>query len=178
MKNFIFISPHFPSSYWRFCLALKNNGFNVLGIGDAPYNELSEECKYALTEYYCCHDMENYENEKKAVEYFKEKYGFIDYLESNNEYWLEKDAMLRTDFNIPNGPDIEFVKRYKSKALQKQYYEKAGLKTARYILVNDIDSAKKFIDTVNYPVFAKPDNGVGAQDTFKINRLVGHPYSK
>ena len=59
MKNFIFISPHFPSSYWRFCLALKNNGFNVLGIGDAPYNELSEECKYALTEYYCCHDMEN-----------------------------------------------------------------------------------------------------------------------
>lgn len=168
MKNFIFISPHFPSSYWRFCLALKNNGFNVLGIGDAPYNELSEECKYALTEYYCCHDMENYENEKKAVEYFKEKYGFIDYLESNNEYWLEKDAMLRTDFNIPNGPNIEFVKRYKSKALQKHYYEKAGLKTARYILVSDLDSAKKFVETVNYPVFVKPDNGVGAQDTFKI----------
>ena len=63
MKNFIFISPHFPSNYWRFCLALKNRGFNVLGIGDAPYNELSDECKFALTEYYCCYNMDNYENE-------------------------------------------------------------------------------------------------------------------
>ena len=52
MRNFIFISPHFPDSYWKWCLALKNKGFNVLGIGDAPYNEIPEECKYSLTEYY------------------------------------------------------------------------------------------------------------------------------
>ena len=26
------------------------------------------------------------------------KYGPIDWLESNNEYWLEQDAKLRTDF--------------------------------------------------------------------------------
>ena len=28
------------------------------------------------------------------------KHGRIDWLESNNEYWLERDARLRTDFNI------------------------------------------------------------------------------
>ena len=169
MKNFIFISPHFPQSYWRFCLALKNNGFNVLGIGDAPYNELSDECKYALTEYYCCQDMENIENEKRAVEYFKNKYGPIDFLESNNEYWLEKDALLRTEFGIPNGPDSEFIKRYKFKSLQKEYYKKAGLKTARFEMISDPEAAKKFIELVGYPVFIKPDNGVGAQDTYKIS---------
>lgn len=170
MKNFVFISPHFPQSYWRFCLALKNNGFNVLGIGDAPYNEISDECKYALTEYYCCQDMDNFENEKKAVAYFRDKYGKIDYLESNNEYWLERDAELRSIFGITTGPNKEFIKRYKFKSIQKEYYKKAGLKFARYELVTTIEKAKEFIKTVGYPVFIKPDNGVGAQDTYKIEK--------
>ncbi len=168
MKNFVFISPHFPSSYWRFCLALKNRGFRVLGIGDAPYNELSEECRFALDEYYCCTDMGDYENEKRAVKYFEDKYGKIDYLESNNEYWLEKDAHLRSDFNITSGPTLKDIEKYKLKSVQKQYYEKAGLKCARYILVDTLDNVKKFVKEVNYPVFVKPDNGVGAQDSHKI----------
>ena len=71
MKNFVFISPHFPDCFWKFCLALKNRGFCVLGIGDCPYDRLQGELKYALTEYYCCYDMENYENEKRAVAYFE-----------------------------------------------------------------------------------------------------------
>ena len=40
MKNFVFISPNFPTNYWKFCAELKNNGMNVLGIGDCPYDEL------------------------------------------------------------------------------------------------------------------------------------------
>lgn len=171
MKNFVFISPHFPSSYWRFCLALKNRGFRVLGIGDAPYNELGEECRFALDEYYCCANMEEYENEKRAVKYFEDKYGKIDYLESNNEFWLEKDARLRSDFNITTGPTLEDIEKYKLKSLQKKFYEKAGLKTARYILVDTLENTIKFVEEVGYPVFTKPDNGVGAQDTRKIKSL-------
>ena len=33
----------------------------------------------------------------RAVAFFAFKYGRIDWLESNNEYWLERDAALRTD---------------------------------------------------------------------------------
>ena len=172
MKNFIFISPHFPSSYWRFCLALKNRGFRVLGIGDAPYNELGEECRFALDEYYCCTNMDDFENEKKAVQYFQDKYGKIDYIESNNEYWLEKDARLRSEFNVTTGPTLNDIEKYKLKSLQKEYYAKAGLKCARYILVDSLEKAKEFANTVNYPVFAKPNNGVGAQDTHKFNNEV------
>ena len=36
MKNFVFISPNFPLTYWRFCRELRNNGMRVLGIGDSP----------------------------------------------------------------------------------------------------------------------------------------------
>ena len=49
MKNVIFISPNFPTNYWQFCRELKNNGMNVLGIGDAPYDELTGELRDSLT---------------------------------------------------------------------------------------------------------------------------------
>ena len=37
MKNFVFISPNFPLTYWKFCRELKNNGMRVLGIGPYGY---------------------------------------------------------------------------------------------------------------------------------------------
>ena len=59
MQNFIFISPNFPTNYWQFCRELKNNGMNVLGIGDQPYEELKPELKASLNEYYKVNSLEN-----------------------------------------------------------------------------------------------------------------------
>jgi Biotin carboxylase len=171
MKNFIFISPHFPDSYWKWCLALKNKGFNVLGIGDAPYDQIPNECKFALTEYYCCTDMDNYENEKRAVMYFKNKYGEIEWLESMNEYWLEKDAQLRTDCDVKHGIRADEISKFKLKSQEKTYFEKAGANVARWIVINNVNDKAKlmaFAKEVGYPVFAKPNNGVGSQSTFKL----------
>ena len=168
MKNFIIISPHFPQTYYRFAEALKNNGFRVLGVGDASYFEISHELRNSLDEYYCCFDMEDYENEKRAVGHFRNKYGIIDYLESNNEFWLEKDSWLRNDFNIPNGVRPDELKYWQHKSLMKELYKKAGVKTADYTIVTDKESLLQFIDKVGYPVFIKPDMGVGAEGDFKI----------
>lgn len=75
----------------------------MLGIADTPYDSLSPELKDSLTEYYRVDDMNNYGDMFKAVAYLSYKYGKIDWLESNNEFWLEQDARLRTDFNITSG---------------------------------------------------------------------------
>ena len=103
MKNFVFLSPNFPTNYWQFCRELKNNGLNVLGIGDQPYDELSPQLKDSLNEYYKVSSLENYDEVYRAVAFFIFRYGRIDWLESNNEYWLERDARLRTDFHIESG---------------------------------------------------------------------------
>ena len=169
MKNFIVISPNFPETYYRFAEALKNNGFRVLGIGDAPFAELRYELRNCLDEYYCCYDMNNFDNEIKAVEYFTNKYGQIDYLESNNEYWLEKDARLREIFNIPNGVRPEELQYWQHKSLMKKHYKEAGAKTADFIIVSDKEQLLNFIKKVGYPVFIKPDMGVGAEGDYKIN---------
>lgn len=168
MKNFVFISPNFPTNYWKFCRELKENGLNVLGIGDQPYDELSEELKGSLHEYYKVSSLENEEEVYRAVAFFIFKHGRIDWLESNNEYWLERDAKLRTDFNITTGFHTEDIPRIKFKSKMKEYYKKAGMTVARYHLVDDLEGCRRFIAEVGYPVVAKPDNGVGASHNFKI----------
>lgn len=166
--NFIFISPNFPESFYHFCESLKRNGVNVLGIGDEYDDSLRPEVRESLNEYYHVNSLENYDEVYRAVAYYAHKYGKIDWLESNNEYWLIQDAKLRDDFNINTGiksDDIAFIK-YKSE--MKKLYEKAGVKTARYHLVDNYEDTKKFIDFVGYPVIVKPNNGVGASNTFKL----------
>ena len=168
-KNFIFIYPNFPTNYWQFCAELKKNGLNVLGIGDQPYDELSQELKNSLNEYYKVNSLENYDEVYRAVAFFTYKYGRIDWLESNNEYWLERDAMLRTDFNISSGFHTEDMPRIKYKSKMKEFYTKAGIPVARYHLVDNVENCQDFIKLVGYPVIVKPDNGVGASHTFKLS---------
>ena len=168
MKNFIFISPNFPTNYWMFCRELKNNGMNVLGIGEQPYDELLPELKESLNEYYQVDSLENYDSVYRAVAFLIFKHGRIDWLESNNEYWLERDAALRTAFNITSGFHTCDIPRIKYKSKMKEFYTKAGIPVARYHLVDNYEGCKAFIDEVGYPVITKPDNGVGASDTHKL----------
>lgn len=168
MKNVIFISPNFPTNYWQFCRELKNNGMNVLGIGDQPYDQLMQELKDSLTEYYKVDSLENRDEVYRAIAFFIHKYGRIDWLESNNEYWLEKDASFRTDYNITSGFWNDDMPRIKYKSKMKEFYTKAGVPVARYHLVDDLEGCMNFIKEVGYPVITKPDNGVGASHTIKI----------
>ncbi len=168
MKNFIFISPNFPVTYWRFCKELKANGLRVLGIGDCPYNELTQEQRNSMDEYYKVSSLENYDEVFRAVAFFTFKYGKIDWLESNNEYWLERDAKLRTEFHITSGFQEEDMVRTRYKSGMKAFYAKAGIPTARYHLVKDFAASKEFANKVGYPVVVKPDNGVGANATYKL----------
>ncbi len=168
MQNFVFISPNFPDNYWQFCRELKNDGLNVLGIGDAPYDELTPELKGCLNDYYKVSTLENDEEVYRAVAFLIFKYGRIDWLESNNEYWLERDAQLRTDFHIQSGFQTSDMSRVKYKSHMKEYYRQAGIPTARYHMADTPEQCLAFAEEVGYPIVAKPDNGVGAAQTFRL----------
>ena len=169
MQNFIFISPNFPTNYWKFCSELQKNNVRVLGIGDCPYDQLMPELRGSLTEYYKVSSLENYEEVYRAVAFLIFKHGKVDWLESNNEYWLERDAALRTAFNITTGFHTEDMQAVKLKSAMKAYYAKAGIRTAPWHLVDSYDSCRNFIEQVGYPVIVKPDNGVGANHTYKLS---------
>ena len=166
--NFVFISPHFPATYWQFCDRLQKNGVHVLGIGDAAYDSLSESVRSSLTEYYKVDSLEDYDQVFRAVAFFSFKYGKIDWLESLNEYWLEQDARLRTDFHITTGIQADQIDFIKEKSLMKQIYLRNNIPTARQHPVSTLDAAQDFIAQVGYPVIVKPDIGVGATNTWKL----------
>ena len=166
--NFIFISPNFPYTYWQFCDRLHANGVNVLGIGDAPYDGLEEPLKAALTEYYKVDSLQDYNQVFRAVAFFSFKYGKIDWIESLNDFWLEQDARLRTDFNVTTGIRADRINFIKEKSLMKKLYLDAGIPTARQHVVSTREAGRAFIELVGYPVIVKPDIGVGAIDTWKL----------
>ena len=168
--NLVFISPHFPQTYWHFCAGAKANGVNVLGIADTDYWNLPMELRSSLTDYYQVHNLENYDEIYRAVAWFAHKWGKIDWIESNNEYWLEQDARLRTDFNVTTGIKSDKVAAIRNKSEMKKYYALGGIPTARQIKgVEGEAKVKAFVKKTGYPVIAKPDSGMGASGTFKLH---------
>jgi hypothetical protein len=167
--NVVFLSPHFPSHYYHFCSQLKAAGATVLGIGDAPYAELEPQVQGALIEYYRVADMHNYDALVRACGFFTHKYGKLERFESLNEYWLDTEARIRDDFNIfgLRGPDVATVRR---KSLMKARFQAAGVPVAPGRVVRSHDEARKLIAEIGYPVVAKPDAGVGALNTYRLNQ--------
>lgn len=168
--NLVFISPHFPDSYWQFCAGAKRNGINVLGIADTPWEQIPEHLRRNLTDYYRVNNLEDYSEVYRAVAWFAHKWGKIDWIESNNEYWLEQDARLRTDFNVTTGIRTDRIASIKNKSEMKKYYREGGIPTARQIKCSEGEAkVRAFVRKTGFPVIAKPDNGVGATGTFKLH---------
>ena len=126
------------------------------------------KCRESLTEYYRVDDMHSYDQLMRACGYFTHRYGKLNRVDSHTEYWMETEARLRTDFNI-FGPKIADLSSVQRKSLMKQKFDQAGVPAAHGTLVHSLDQAKKFAHEIGYPLVAKPDIGVGAANTFKIN---------
>ncbi len=165
--NIVLLSPHFPPNYYQFAVALRRRGAQVLAIGDAPFGALRGELQRALNEYYGVDTLHDYGQLLRACGYFTYRYGRLDRLESHNEYWLETDARLRTDFNV-FGPKTADMAHLKRKSKMKQVFARAGIATAQGKVVKTLKAAQAFIEAVGYPVIAKPDIGVGAAATYKL----------
>ncbi|MGE5190218.1 MAG: ATP-grasp domain-containing protein [Gemmatimonadota bacterium] len=165
--NFVFLSPHFPPNYYPFCVRLKDLGANVLGLADAPYDALRPELRDAMAEYYRVDDMRDYDGLVRALGHFTHRHGRIDRIDSLNEYWLETESALRTDFNIP-GPRADAIDVVKRKSRMKEIYRGAGVAVARGGAAPSLAEALRIAAETGYPLVAKPDKGVGAAATFRI----------
>lgn len=167
--NVIFISPHFPRHFYQFCKRLKERGVNVLGIGDCPWESIGKNCQNSLTDYRFVPSLQDYDAVYRTVADYIAHYGRIDYVESENEYWLELDARIRTDYNISTGPKLEAMADMNHKSRMKAAYARAGVPTARWRLPQSLEDAERFAEEVGYPVIIKPDKGVGATSTYKLH---------
>lgn len=165
--NYIVISPYYPQNFQQFTIELANQGINVLGIGQEPYDQLDQPLKNALTEYFRVENLENLDEVKRAVAFLFYKHGPIDRIESHNEYWLEQDAQLREQFNV-FGAKPKDLKKTKFKSEMKKLFKKAGVPVVPGQVVKTLSGVDLAVNKLGLPLIAKPDNGVGAAATFKL----------
>jgi hypothetical protein len=165
--NVVFISPHFPLNFWHFVAALRDAGATALAIADEPWERLRPELQAALSEYYRVPDMHRYDDMLRAIGFLTFRHGKIDRLDSMSEYWLSTEARLREDFNVPGlrPADLAVMQR---KTGMKGLFAKAGIAAAPAHLVREPEAARAFAAQVGFPLVAKPDVGVGASRTWKL----------
>lgn len=165
--NFVFLSPHFPPNYYLFCRRLKEAGFTVLAIGEPEFGELVPELREALTWYYKVGNLHNYEELKAACAFFTERFGKIDRIDSLNEYWLETEARLRTEFGV-YGVQNDTIADIRHKSRMKKIFAAAGIPHARGRVVHSPAEVLALAKETRFPVIVKPDDGMGAAFTYKL----------
>ncbi|MBF0499626.1 MAG: carboxylate--amine ligase [Candidatus Riflebacteria bacterium] len=165
--NFVYLSPQFPPHFYRFCVELARQGVQVFGIGDAPLEQLRPELREALADYYQVNSLHDEDQVRRACGYFVWRHGKIDRIESHIEIWLTLEAVMREDFNMI-GPKIPQTDIFRRKSKMKEVFRGAGIPVADGELFRDRAHTEAFIKRVGYPIIAKPDIGVGGQDTFRI----------
>lgn len=164
--NLVYISPHYPSHYSQFVESLAKYGVRVFGISDLPDEALDPRVRQSLSGHYRVERLENHQQVVEAAGFFKEHLGEIDRVESHLEPWIELEAMVRDAYNVtgPKSDNLQFIKR---KSMMKDIFKRAQVPAARGIVIKDIKQCQEFING-HYPVFIKPDIGVGAADTYTI----------
>ncbi|MBN9414120.1 carboxylate--amine ligase [bacterium SCN 62-11] len=168
--NFVYLCPDFPPNFTLFSRRLAELGVRVLGVGEAPCETFTPALRHALSDYVRVRDMHDYEELVRALGLLTHRHGKLERLDSHAEYWLETEARLRSDFNIP-GLRAETIGAMKSKSQMKEIFRRAGLNVAPGRIAHCVEEAEAFFREVGGPVVAKPDIGVGAAGTYKLESL-------
>lgn len=166
--NVVLLSPHFPVQMGRYAAALNELGVQVLGLADEPVQLLSQEVRQSLSDYVYVGNMHQYDELLKGCGLLISRHGRLDRIDSLNEYWLETEAALRTDFNVP-GVKNDSIRQIKAKSEMKRLFQAHGVPCARGQVVNSLQEALDFAEQVGYPVVLKPDIGVGASNTWRAD---------
>lgn len=166
--NLVLLSPHFPAHQYRYAEALQRHGVNVIGLADEHPYQLNEQQRAVLNDYQYVHDMHDRDALIRACGQITADHGKIDRIESLNEYWLETEAQLRTDFNVP-GVNMSGIQQIKEKSAMKACFQAHDIPCARGRVVKTLTDAEVFAEEVGYPLVLKPNVGVGASHTYRIN---------
>jgi hypothetical protein len=166
--NFLYVSCNYPAVNTYFCQRLARAGATVLGLGDIPEGSLPAYLADSLRAYRHIPDMNDLAAMKAAARELRDRFGSISRIDSNIEHWLPTEAALRSLLNVP-GMQPEYLTYARSKIGMKKLFADAGVPLMAGIATNDKERLREFTQFHGFPIFFKPDTGVGAAGTFRVD---------
>jgi biotin carboxylase len=172
--DILYVSPDFPPNYANFVRHLAAEGIRVWAIGETDFYAMPADLR-ACIRWYARASLKNWRTAEQAInELLEVKHaqgfeGTFDLVESHNEAWLRLEAFLNERFAIP-GICLREVDRLKKKSVMKRIFQESGLRVARGAVVSTVQEAIRLADELGYPVILKPNEGVGAGGTHRVDR--------
>jgi len=171
--DILYISPDFPPNYANFVKQLHTEGLRVWAVGESDFFGMPTDLR-ACIRWYARADLSNWRTAEQAInELLEVKHaqgfeGAFDLVESHNEAWLRLEAFLNERLAIP-GITLREVDRLKKKSMMKRIFQDAGLSAAQGAVVSTVQEALRLAEELGYPVILKPDEGVGAGGTHRVD---------
>lgn len=171
--DILYISPEFPLNYANFVKCLHAEGIRVWAIGEADFYSMPADLR-ACIRWYARADLNNWRRAEHAIsELLEVKHaqgfeGAFDLVESHNEAWLRLEAFINERLAIP-GITLREVDRLKKKSVMKRIFQESGLPVARGAVVSTVQEAIRLAGELGYPVILKPNEGVGAGGTHRVD---------
>lgn len=171
--DILYISPDFPPNYANFVKRLHGEGIRVWAIGETDFYSMPAELRTCIR-WYARTDLNNWRTSEHAInEILEVKHaqgieGTFDWVESHNEAWLRLEAFINERLSIP-GIALREIDRLKKKSVMKRIFQEAGLRVARGAVVSTVQEALRLAGDLGYPVILKPNEGVGAGGTHRVD---------
>ena len=165
--NVIFIEPAFPYNQREFVRALHAAGANVIGIGERPVSELSDELKHWMGDYV---QIPSVVHEPSLLEAVKAVQGrlWVDRLEATIEAHIMAAAAVREATGIP-GTSTRTAFLCRDKPAMKEVLREAGIPCAMSTRAESAADAREFAASVGFPLIVKPPDGAGAAGTYRVD---------
>jgi len=171
--DILYISPDFPPNFANFVKQLHREEIRVWAIGEAEFYSMPADLR-ACIRWYARTDLNNWRRAEQAInELLEVKHaqgfeGAFDLVESHNEAWLRLEAFINERLAIP-GITLREVDQLKKKSVMKRIFQESGLRVARGAVVSTVQEAARLAGEIGYPVILKPNEGVGAGGTHRLD---------
>lgn len=166
--NVLHLSPHFPPRFHFFSRRLAARGAQVLGITDQHPAWLPPEVRQPLADHRRVPSLHDHAAVVAAAASLRDAHGPLHRVESHLETWLELEAEVREALDLPGLPRARLA-TIKRKSRMKEAFQAAGVAVAAWAAAHDTAAVEALVAQVGFPLFAKPDSGVGSQGTRRLD---------
>ncbi len=163
----LFIEPSFPSYQRQFTRGLAEVGARVTGIGERPRQDLDDDVKGWLVDYYQVPSVVDEGALLQAVRSIQEKL-WVDRLEATVEAHVLPAARVREACSIP-GTSVHTTYLCRDKPAMKDALRAVGVACANSTGARSADDARSFAAEVGFPMILKPRSAAGAAGTYRAD---------